>query len=80
MRPHELELKRTENGEPGLAARISRINSAGSVVKVRLITPSGEDWQVDLSYDKFEELAPQVGETVFIYPRKPRVFVPDYVI
>ncbi|MCE9548584.1 MAG: sulfate/molybdate ABC transporter ATP-binding protein [Planctomycetia bacterium] len=80
MRPHELDIKRERNGVPSLAARVVRVNPAGPVAKINLQTNEGNELFVDLSLERYAQLKLAVGETVFVYPRAARVFVPDYVI
>jgi sulfate transport system ATP-binding protein len=80
MRPHELYIKRSRNGAPSLEARVTRVNPAGSVAKVRLETVEGNPLQVDLSLEEFDELHLTPGETVHVYPKYARVFVPEYAI
>lgn len=80
MRPHELDIKRSRNGAPSLAARVVRLNPAGSVAKVHLKSAHDVDVQIDLSLERFHELNLADGDEVFIYPKNARVFVPDYVI
>jgi sulfate transport system ATP-binding protein len=80
VRPHELEIERHRNGAPAMAASVVRINPAGSVAKIGLRGDHGGDLQVDLPLERFEQLQLQVGENVFVSPRKLRVFTPDYVI
>jgi sulfate/thiosulfate transport system ATP-binding protein len=80
MRPHELDIRRGHNGAPSLAARVMRLNPAGSVAKVYLQARDGVGIQVDLSLERFHELMLAEGDEVFVYPKNARVFVPDYVI
>jgi sulfate transport system ATP-binding protein len=80
MRPHEFDLSRSQNGNPSFEARVTRVNAAGPLAKVSLVTGSGESLQVDVSLDRFRQLRLQPGETAFVYPQNARVFVPDYVI
>ncbi len=80
VRPHELDIERHANGHPSMPASVSRINPAGSVAKVGLIGSDGADIQVDLPLERFEALRLQLGDSVFVSPKKMRVFVPDYVI
>lgn len=80
MRPYELDIKRISNGAPSLAARVTRINPAGSVAKVMLATSEGDDMQVDLTLERLKELQLSQGDDVYVYPKNARVFVPDYVI
>jgi sulfate/thiosulfate transport system ATP-binding protein len=82
VRPHELELARTTNGTPALAASVARINPAGAVAKIALQTSDGGEIKVDLPFERFTELKLQLGETVYVSPKRVRVFAaePDYVI
>ncbi len=80
MRPHELDIKRQQNGVPSLEAEVVRVNPAGSIAKISLVTRDGHEVQVDLSLERLQELNLGEGETVFLYPKKARVFVPHYVI
>jgi sulfate transport system ATP-binding protein len=80
MRPHELDIKRERNGVPSLAARVARVNPAGPVAKISLRTADEHELFVDLSLDRYEQLQLKVGDSVFVYPRAARVFVPEYVI
>ncbi len=80
VRPHELEIERHKNGDPCLAASVTRINPAGAVAKILLRGGHGGDLQVDLPLDRYHQLQLQLGETVFVSPKKVRVFTPEYVI
>jgi sulfate/thiosulfate transport system ATP-binding protein len=80
MRPHELDIARKPNGVPSLKASVKRINPAGSVARIGLSGEGQNEIQVDLSLDRYAELNLQPGDTVFVLPKKVRVFMPDYVI
>jgi sulfate/thiosulfate transport system ATP-binding protein len=81
VRPHELEIARAPNGVPSVQARIVHINPAGSVARVQLVAPEADGLiHVDLSPSRLAELRVQTGETVYLFPRKVRVFEPDYCI
>lgn len=80
VRPHELEIVRDREGESSLAAKIVRINPAGSQAKVMLTTADGTEIQVDLPYEAFVNQQLKVGEQVFVIPKNMRVFAPDYSI
>ena len=80
VRPHELDLRRDKNGTANLAARVLRINPAGSFAKITLTLDNGSEIQVDLPFERYQEINLQPGETVYISPRKVRVFGPEYVI
>jgi len=81
MRPHELEIALKQNGVPGLRANVKRVNPTGSIARVGLTaTDHNTEIQVDLSMDRFAELKLKPGDSVFVLPKKVRVFMPDYVI
>jgi sulfate transport system ATP-binding protein len=80
VRPHEIDIERSLNGSPALAARITRINPAGSVARIGLLTFDGNYVHVDLGLDRFEELNLKIGEDVFVAPKRVRVFTPEYMI
>jgi sulfate transport system ATP-binding protein len=81
VRPHELQIERSSNGVASMRARIDRINAAGSVTKI-FLSALGSDVQlnVELSAERFDELSLKAGDTVYVAPRKVRVFTPEYVI
>jgi len=76
MRPHEFDIRRTSNGKPSFAAKVTRTHSAGAFARVLLETATGSDVMVDLTLEEFSQLALQHGENVFLYPKNARVFVP----
>jgi len=81
MRPHELDIALKQNGVPSLAAQVRRVNPTGSVARIGLVSIEQQsDIQVDLSLDRYAELNFKPGDTVFVLPKKVRVFMPDYVI
>jgi sulfate transport system ATP-binding protein len=82
MRPHELEIARQSNGRPGLAANIERVQAAGPVARIALKSvESGSEIQVELSAARYAELQLRAGESVFVSPKRVRVFMePEYVI
>ena len=81
VRSHELEIQRERNGRPALKANIVHVNPARPVVKVRLHAEEFGVWlNVDLGWERFHELQLRPGETVYVSPRRMRVFVQDYQI
>ena len=81
VRPHELDVERSPNGAPAVQARVVHVNTAGAVTRVRLRTSDAEElMHVEVSQLRSAELNLRVGETVFLAPRKVRVFTPDYSI
>jgi sulfate transport system ATP-binding protein len=80
MRPHELDIKLYKNGAPNFQAKVTRINPAGSIAKVTTRTNDGKEVLVDLSLEDYERLSLVEGNDVYIYPKKARVFLPEYEI
>jgi sulfate transport system ATP-binding protein len=81
VRPHELEITRTREGSSALEARITHINPAGSVVKVRCIAEQfGLLVNVDVTPERYAALKLKPEEVVYIAAKKARMFAEDYVI
>jgi sulfate transport system ATP-binding protein len=80
VRPHELEIDRLPRGSASLKSEVLRINSAGSLVKVELFTKDfGWPLNVELDQERYAKLQLKTGDTVFVFPKRVRVFV-DYQI
>jgi sulfate transport system ATP-binding protein len=81
VRPHELEIEHSPNGVASLKARVERVNAAGPITKVFVVAGDfGLGFNVEISPERFADLALKTGDTVYVSPRKVRVFVPEYVI
>src|SRR5262249_6830506 len=81
IRPHELEIGHSANGVPSLKARVTHISPVGSVAKVQLQAKEFDTLiQVDLSPAKYKELELKTGDTVHLFPKQVRIFLPDYCI
>ena len=81
IRSHELEIVRKKNGRPSLEAKVTHVNPARPVVKVRVYSETfGVVLTVDVTWERYAELQLQVGDTVWVSPRQLRVFVQDYAI
>jgi sulfate transport system ATP-binding protein len=81
MRPHELDIERGTNAAQGLAALVERVQATGAVARIVLRAADGKDIQVDLSAARHAELQLRAGESVFVSPKRVRVFMePEYVI
>jgi len=76
VRPHEWEIERQRNGTPALEAKVARVNPAGSTAKVLLSLNGERDLLVDLPFERYVALHLQVGETVFVAPKRVRIFLP----
>ena len=81
IRSHELEILRKKNGRPALEVKVTHVNPARPVVKVRVYSETfGVLLTVDVSWDRYTELRLNVGDTVFVSPRHLRVFVQGYAV
>lgn len=81
VRPHELEIDREWAGPSSFPARVVHINPAGAVVKFRLMVDEfALAINVDLNPARALDLALKPGEHVYVFPRRVRVFGPDYSI
>ena len=81
VRPHELEIDRIPRGPSSLKAEVLRINAASSAVKVELLAKDfGVPLNVELGQERHQQLQLKTGDTVFVFPKRVRVFVGDYHI
>jgi sulfate transport system ATP-binding protein len=75
VRPHELDIVRLLNGEPGMPARVLRINAAGHQVQIEAFLVGEErSIEVILSQERHNELGLKPGEDVFVKAKKVKVF------
>ncbi len=82
VRPHELEIEhsaeRLRQPESARGARQpGRIRGQGVFAGVPTLAC---DLNVEVSPERYGELALKEGDTVYVSPRKVRVFVPEYMI
>lgn len=82
VRPHELDVNREPADGSGVPGRVVQINPAGSVAKVRVLSEEfGLALNVDLPLERYGELELEVGDIVYVVPRRVRFFPPvDYAI
>jgi len=81
VRPHELEIDRVPRRRSTLKAEVLRINPARSVVKVELLAGEfGIAVTVELTQERYAELQLKPGDTVYVFPKRVRVFVEDFQI
>ncbi len=77
VRPHEIEVERTQNGEAALAARVVHVLSVGPIVRLEVVRINDADKtpiQVEISKERFRELQLVKGDEVFIKPRRLDLF------
>jgi sulfate transport system ATP-binding protein len=70
VRPHELEIDTDRWDAEGAPARITRIQSAGPIVRVELQSDAGEDLTVELAHERHRELQLTVGAKVSVRVKK----------
>ncbi len=75
VRPHDWMVETRANGAPSLKATVCQINAAGPHARLRLITEYGEWIDVDMSHDRYHELALYTGAAVFLVPRDIKLFL-----
>ncbi|MCC7146904.1 MAG: sulfate/molybdate ABC transporter ATP-binding protein [Phycisphaeraceae bacterium] len=80
VRPHELEVHKTPPSRPSLRARVLRVLSAGSTVKLELLGEQGEHLHAELPHDQFRVNRIASGDEVFVSVREGRIFSEDYMI
>jgi sulfate transport system ATP-binding protein len=77
VRPHEIELSRSDEGSGegamAVAARVRRVQPAGASVRVEF-EAGATPLVAELDERRFQELALQAGDAVFLSPRRIRVF------
>ncbi len=80
VRPFDLRISTASNGNSALPARITRIQSAGPVVRIELVSVSGDPVHVEMPHAVFRQEALAVGADVFVTPVESKVFAGDYSI
>jgi sulfate/thiosulfate transport system ATP-binding protein len=75
VRPHEMEIERHASNGSSVSARISRIQSAGPIVRVELTSDQGDSISVEMTHERYRDLSIKTGETVFVKVRDARVFL-----
>jgi sulfate transport system ATP-binding protein len=81
VRPHELDIERFAADEGALRVEIKRVNPTGSVIKISAVSLDyGSPIHVELTPGRYAELNLEAGETVYVVPRRIRVFLPEYSI
>jgi sulfate/thiosulfate transport system ATP-binding protein len=74
VRPHQMEIERYASNGSSVAARINRIQSAGSIVRVELSSDENDAITVEMTHERYRDLSITTGETVYVKVRDARVF------
>ena len=77
IRPYDVTLDTKTNGLPSLEARVTRIHSAGPVVRVELTTSADQRLVSEISQERFATMNLRTDSRVFVRPRHIRVFAGD---
>lgn len=81
VRSHDLEIERIRSDSSSTEVVVRHIHPVGPLVRVALERSDTRDkLDAELSRDIYQTLGLQPGETVYVRPRKMRVFVEDYHI
>ncbi len=75
LRPHDFAIRRSTGGEPALQAIIVRINAAGALARLTLRAGDGSAILAELPLEELRELDLHENESVFLCPKKARVFL-----
>jgi sulfate/thiosulfate transport system ATP-binding protein len=79
VRAHDIEVERKPVDSASFKAEVCHVHTIGPMVKMELfLCETKEIVEVELSRDVSRRLALKKGETVFVRPRKLRVFTGDY--
>lgn len=78
VRPHDIDIERTQTSEDQVAATITHIHLVGPTVQIELRQNAGDHYlEAEITKDVYRELELTKGQTVFIRPKQLRVFIPE---
>jgi sulfate/thiosulfate transport system ATP-binding protein len=81
VRAHDIEVERKPVDSASFKAEVRHVHTIGPMVKMELfLCETKETVEVELSRDVSRRLALKKGETVFVRPRKLKVFAGDYQV
>jgi len=75
VRPHQFDLDTAAKSGKSMPAKVTRIHTAGSFVRLELVTEESEAIQADIMPEKFVDLAIDIGSTVHVHPKEYMVFL-----
>ncbi len=70
IRPHQFQITKTPTAQTSLKATVKYINPAGPVVKLDLLTESGNSIQVELTQQEFTTLKMNKNDKVYVNPKE----------
>jgi sulfate transport system ATP-binding protein len=75
VRPHEVDIARSPNGEGAFAARVDRVTPLSGGLKIELTVPAlGSRMRADIDWERGNALGLSDGDNVFLSLRHARVF------
>ena len=74
-RPYDLDVERTADAGGGFWATLRHATPAGGLVRLELEGDDGAILQVEIPRDRHEALRPQLGERLYLRPRRVSVFL-----
>jgi sulfate transport system ATP-binding protein len=74
VRPHDLDLTYERNGGSAWSCRLLRVIPLGGLIRLDVALSDGTAVRVELSRERFAELEPRVGESLYLSPRDPGAF------
>lgn len=74
VRPHQFDLDTSAKSGKSMPAKVTRIHTAGSFVRLELVTEENEAIQADIMPEKFADLGIDFGSVVHVHPKEYMVF------
>jgi ABC-type sulfate/molybdate transport systems ATPase subunit len=75
VRPHLLDIGFEPSGTQSFRGIIAHINPAGPVVKIEVVSEWGNNVQVNLVPERYNELGLKKGMEVYIIPKEMKAFL-----
>ena len=80
VRPHDLDLSLTDSDKSATAAKVQRIQTAGPVVRIEVLSEAGDTIHVEMPHDRFRTASLKQNDAVFVTVRERPVIFEDYSI
>lgn len=80
LRPQDVQIETMPGSGAAVAARVSRIIHLGWEIQAELTLEDGQVLTAHLSRDRFDQLALETNQRVFVKPKEAKAFPLDYAI
>ncbi len=81
VRPHDIEVARDRATPASIAVKVDHISPIGPIVRLHLLRQdTGEQFESELTRERYAALSPRVGESLFVDLNNARTFDEDYSI